>query len=81
MRYFFDKGRTLIRQQNADPAGFGDDLGRYLNTTEKLDEAAAKFQLAYERAVKAEEFALRGSVINAVDMWIKINGNYFPAYG
>ena len=81
MRYFFDKGRALIRQKNQDPAGFGDDLGRYINTTEKVEEATGKFQLAYERAVKAEEFASRANVFNAVDMWIKINGGYFPAYG
>lgn len=81
MRYFFDKGRALVRQKNLDPAGYGDDLGRYIHSSEKIEEAVGKFQLAYERAVKAEEFAARSNVIGAVDMWIKINGNYFPAYG
>ena len=81
MRYFFDKARTLVKGKNLDPAGYGDDIGKYINSAEKIEEAVSKFQLAYERAVKAEEFASRGKVYEAVDMWIKINGNYFPAYG
>lgn len=81
MRYFFDKARSLIRLKNLDPAGYGDDIGRYINSTEKIEEAVAKLQLAYERSVKAEEFAARGNVYNAVDMWVKVSGSYFPAYG
>ncbi len=81
LRYFFDKGRALIRTQNYDPAGYGDDVGRYINSQEKIDEGVAKFQLAYERALKAEAFAANGNVAAAVDMWIKIAGSYFPAYG
>jgi len=80
-RYFFDKGRTVIKEKNIDPAGYGDDLGRYIDTQEKVQEAVGKFQLAYERAIKAEDFARRGYVQNAVDMWIKVFGDYFPAYG
>lgn len=81
MRYFFDKGRELIRQKNLGPEGYGEDLGRYINSADKVAEAVAKFQLAYERSVKAEEFARGGNVYGAVDMWIKVNGSYFPAYG
>jgi hypothetical protein len=47
----------------------------------KIQEAVAKFQLAYDRAVKAEDYATRGYIKDAVDMWIKIFGNYFPTYG
>ena len=81
MRYFFDKGRSLISKPNLDPAGYGGDIGSYINTSEKIQEAVNKFQLAYERALKAEEFALRGSIKDAIDMWIKILGTYFPVYG
>jgi hypothetical protein len=81
IRYFFDKGRTLIARQNLDPAGYGGDVGSYINTEEKIKEAVAKFQLAYDRAIKAEDYAARGYIEKAVDMWIKIFGNYFPAYG
>jgi hypothetical protein len=81
VRYYFDKGRALVTQKNPDPAGYGGDVGSYINTQEKIQEAATKFQLAYDRAIKAEDFARRGYVRDAVDMWIKIFGDYFPAYG
>ena len=81
VRYFFDKGRSLIAQKNLDPAGYGGDIGAYIDTKEKIDEAVSKFQVAYERAIKAEDFARRGDVNSAVDMWIKIFGESFPAYG
>jgi hypothetical protein len=80
-RYYFDKGHDLITQKNLDPAGYGGDVGEYQNTQETIREAASKFQLAYERAVKAEDFARRDYVSHAVDMWIKIFGDPFPAYG
>ncbi len=81
VRYYFDKGLKLISQQNPDPAGYGGDVGGYLNTQEKVREAVGKFQLAYDRAIKAEEYAVRGNIRDAIDMWIKIFGDYFPAYG
>lgn len=81
VRFYFDKGRALISQQNFDPSGYGSDMGSYINTQEKIDQAVTKFQLAYDRAIKAEDFERRGQTKDAVDMWIKIFGNYFPAYG
>lgn len=81
VRYFFDKARTLVRQKNLDPAGYGGDIGSYINTTEKIEEAVNKFQLAYERAISAENAALLGNTQQAVEKWIKIFGNYFPTYG
>lgn len=80
-RFFFDKGRFLITQQNLDPAGYGEDVGGYINTQAKMQEAAAKFELAYNRAIKAEDHALRGYVKDAIDIWRIILGDYFPAYG
>jgi hypothetical protein len=80
-RYYFDKGRTLITQKNLDPAGYGDDVGAYINTQEKIQEAARKFQLAYDRSLKAEGYARRGNIAAAVEMWVTIFGDYFPAYG
>lgn len=81
MRFFFDKGRDLITKQNQDPAGLGGDVGHYLNTREKIEEAVGKFQLAYDRAIKAEDYNNRGDIKKAVEMWIKIFGSYFPVYG
>lgn len=77
-RFYFDKGRALIANKNPDPAGYGGDVGRYITA---IDEASGKFQLAYDRAVKAEDLASRGSVQAATDIWIKVFGDYFPAYG
>ena len=81
VRFFFDKARFYVTKQNPDPAGYGGDVGNYINTQEKIQEASSKFQLAYERAIKAEEYASRGYIKDAIEMWIKIFGDYFPAYG
>lgn len=81
IRYYFDKGKDLINKQNPDPAGLGGDVGAYLNTREKVQEAVDKFQLAYERAIKAEEYERQGYTQNAIEMWRKVFGDYFPAYG
>jgi hypothetical protein len=81
MRYFFDKGRNLIGKKNPDPAGYGEDVGVYINTQEKIQEAVAKFQLAYDRAIKAEDYERRGYIEDAIEMWKIIFGDYFPAYG
>lgn len=81
MRYFFDKGRVLIAKQNADPAGYGGDIGSYIDGREKVEEAVTKFQLAFNRAIKAESYESQGYISSAVDEWRKIFGDYFPAYG
>lgn len=81
MRYFFDKGREAIARQNMDPSGLGGDIGAYINSREKIDEAVRKFQLAYDRAVRAESYASQAYTRSAVDEWRKIFDNYFPAYG
>jgi hypothetical protein len=80
-RYFFDKARDWMNKQLPDPAGYGGDIGAYINTNEKIQEAKNKLQLAYERALKAEDYASKNHIENAVNMWIKIFGDYFPAYG
>jgi len=81
MRYFFDKGRNLISKKNLDPAGYGGDVGSYINTQEKINDAVGKFQRAYEISLKAEEYDSNGNTQYATDYWIKIFDDYFPAYG
>lgn len=81
VRYFFDKSRDLVTKKNLDPAGYGGDVGSYINTQEKIQDAVAKFQLAYDRAIKAEDYNKRGHTQNAIEMWRKIFGDYFPTYG
>lgn len=81
MRYFLDKGRALIATKNADPAGYGDDVGRYILGVEQISESVNKLQIAYERALRAEQYANQGDIVNALDMWRKVFSDPFPAYG
>lgn len=80
-RYFFDKAREKVTKQNPDPAGYGGDIGSYIIGQTQIAEAVSKFQLAYDRAIKAEDFERRNYTSDAIDMWIKIFGDYFPSYG
>lgn len=81
MRFFFDKGRDLVTKKNLDPAGYGGDVGSYINTQEKIQEAVGLFQTAYEKAIRAEDYDRRYNVQDAVNMWRKVFGDYFPVYG
>ena len=81
VRYFFDKGRNLIGKKNQDPAGYGGDVGYYLNSEPKINSAVSRFGTAYERALKAEQYERDGYTSLAVDEWRKIFGSYFPSYG
>ncbi|MGA2331255.1 MAG: nucleotidyltransferase [Syntrophales bacterium] len=80
-RYTFHKGTDYIKKKNPDPAGYGDDVGGYLNTDDKIKDAVSRFETAYTRALKAEDLASRGNVIDAIGMWRMVFGNYFPSYG
>lgn len=81
IRYFFEKGIPIISKQNTDPAGYGGDVGYYLNKTEIIDEATTRFQRGFELAAKAEELSREGNIQLAVDKWRTLFGDYFPAYG
>lgn len=80
IRYFFDKAIPLMDVQVKDPAGYDDDVGRYING-EKIKEAKSKLETALNRALKAEEYARNDKIELAVNEWIKIFGDYFPAFG
>ncbi len=80
MRFYFDKARDLVTKQNPDPAGYGGDVGYYLNTADKIKDAVGKLQLAYEWALKAEAYASQGNIQGSFEMWNKVFGNYFPSY-
>lgn len=81
MRYFFDKGRDLISKKNPDPTGYNDDVGFYIDTSEKIETAVSRFTTAYNRARKAEVYDREGKVEDAINEWRKIFGSSFPAYG
>jgi hypothetical protein len=80
LRFFFDKARALVRGQNKDPAGYGDDIGRYI-TIATVDEASRKFEGAFNTAIKAEMFANRNQIRDAILTWRLLLPNHFPAYG
>lgn len=81
IRYFLDKGRNYVTKKNPDPAEYGGDVGAYLNTQSKIDSAVSRFQTAYNRAIKAEDYESRYQTQDVVNEWRKIFGNSFPAYG
>lgn len=80
VRYFFDKGRTNINRKNPDPAGYSDDVGYYITSANAAD-AVSRFETAYNRAIKAEQYAAKGWIEDAIGEWRKIFGDTFPAYG
>jgi hypothetical protein len=79
-RYVFDKGREIVRYVIADPAGFNNSV-RGLAGVSNVNDAVSRFQTAYDRARRAEEYERRGDTPNAITEWRKVFGNYFPAYG
>ncbi|HED37623.1 MAG TPA: nucleotidyltransferase [Ignavibacteria bacterium] len=80
MRYFFDKGRERIKYKAQDPVSYGGEISGLRNITSQ-NEAVSRFETAYSRAIKAEQFAKNGNIENAVNEWRKIFGDYFPAFG
>ncbi len=80
VRFFFQHGMGLISKQNPDPAGYGGDVGSYI-TQADIQEAVQRFQVAYEKAQKAEQFENQGHTTTAFGLWAKIFGDYFPSYG
>jgi len=79
IRYFFDKGRELIPYIIKDPA-FGDPVQGF-DTVGTSEDAISRFTTAYNRALKAEEYAEKGYIADAIGEWRKILGDYFPTYG
>lgn len=83
VRYFFDKARDYVKKNNPDPAGYGGDVGAYLNTDAKIEAAVSNITTAYNRAVNAEAYAkpTAQKIEAAVAEWRKIFGDKFPAFG
>lgn len=81
VRYFFDKARERVRGPTFDPAGYGDDIGKYINTATKMDEAVSRLTAAYNHAARAQQIESFGNPRRAFDEWRAIFSSYFPAYG
>ena len=79
-RYVFDKARDKLTWLS-DPAGYTGNVGVYLDTQAKRDDAKSKLQAAYDKAIDAERLAGEGRILAAYDKWRVIFGDYFPAYG
>ena len=80
MRFFFDKGRELIKYKIKDVVEYGGHINGLRNCA-TVDNAVSRFETAYNRALKAEQYANNGNIRSAVEEWQKIFGDYFPAYG
>jgi hypothetical protein len=79
-RYFFDKGREKIRHKIKDPVEYGGWINPLRNVA-TVEDAVSRFETAYSRAYKGEQFDLNGRSDLAIDEWRKIFGDYFPTYG
>lgn len=80
LRFFFQKAVSMVRYPALDPAGYGDNIGRYL-TPSTMDEAVRKFQGAFQTAMAAEQYAQRGQTQQSIALWRLLLPNHFPAYG
>ncbi len=76
-RYFFDKARTELRNQLADPAGTGSDVAAYLHGT-ALDSAVSKMSAAYERCVRADKCAKDEDSAGMHKAYGQVFGGYYP---
>lgn len=79
IRYVFDHARPRITQPLLDPAGYGGNLGDYIDMITGA-EMANRLRAAHERALAAEA-AIRDDRIDlALERYRQIFGDYFPAY-
>jgi hypothetical protein len=79
-RFVFSKGRDKIKFKQHDPAGYGDQINPLANVT-TVEDAISRVETAYNRALKADEYAKNENISDAYGEWRKIFGSYFPAYG
>lgn len=80
MRFFFDKGKSFVANKNPDPAGYQEDVGAYINSQEKVNEAVSRFNSALNYSLRAEQSATNGDIKKSFSEWGNIFGDYFPAY-
>lgn len=80
VRYIFDKARDRVLYILSDPVGFGGEIDGLKNIS-NIDDAVKKFNTAYGRAIKAENYESLGNTSLAFSEWQKIFPKYFPSYG
>lgn len=79
VRYVFERARAAFTQPLPDPAGYGGNLGDYIDMITGA-EIAHRLESAYQRALAAET-AIRSDRIDlAFERYRQIFGDTFPAY-
>lgn len=81
VRFVFDKARAAVQGSVLDPAGYGGNVGDYLDTPQKIADVVSRLETAYSRAVDAERLETQGKTSEAIEKWRLVFGDYFPAYG
>lgn len=81
VRYFFEKSRASFPYIITDPAGYGDNLATYLNSSDKQNAVVNLLERSYQKATEAEKLESEGKNYDAINKWREIFGSYFPAYG
>ncbi|MDE3795831.1 nucleotidyltransferase [Sinorhizobium meliloti] len=81
VRFFFDKAREAVKEKNPDPAGYGDDVGKYIGNAEQVRDAVSKLQLALNIALAAEQHNASGRNRDAIEQWRRLFPDHFPSYG
>lgn len=80
-RFVFDKARVASKYVVNDPAGYGGNIASYLDSREKVDAVATRFETAYVQAVEAERLATSNQIPQAFAKWRTVFGDSFPACG
>ncbi len=80
-QYFFTAAKSKILFGVNDPAGYGGNVGSYLDTQVKKDEVTTRLTAANDKATEAISFASNNKIESAFGKWRIIFGDYFPAYG
>jgi hypothetical protein len=79
--YVFDKARVKVKLPTQDEAGYGGNVGNYLDTQAKMSAATSALEAVYAGSIEATEMESRGMTFEAFQQWRVIFGDYFPTYG
>ena len=79
MRFFLDRARNAVFAPVADPASEESDIGGYLDISARF-RLLEHLELAYRRALEAEQWEYSGKTWQAYIIWHLIFGDYFPDY-
>jgi hypothetical protein len=79
--YVFDQARTQVKYAVTDPAGYGGNVGAYLDSQTKIDDVVSRLETANRRAVEALQLDGEGKTQQANEIWRQVFGDCFPAYG